>query len=167
MNTIGKVIAAIVLAPIAIVIGGIGGCEARKAYYDWRVQKMCEKDGGATVYEHIKISGEMASRMRHVDGRLAIADESVAPADDIVFLRGEGSILRADVLREGEPSIRRQERSIIRRNDGKVIGRVVRYFRAGGDFPFTASHPSVFSCPDSPQHYAEIAKVFIVEEKSK
>jgi hypothetical protein len=162
MSILGKVVAGIVLAPIAILIIGIGGCEARKAYYDWQVRQMCEKDGGATVYEHIKLSPESAAAMGRVGGHLSITIESVAPASDIAFLRGEPS-----VLREGEPSIRRHEQAIVRRSDGKVAARVVRYSRAGGDFPFTVSNPSVFSCPDWPQYYAEIAKIFVMKEESK
>lgn len=157
-----KVIAAVVLAPIAILVAGIGGCEARKAYYDWQVRQMCEKDGGIRVYEHIAILPERASKMRRVDGHLSIANEEVAPIEDIAFLRG-----RPTVIREGEPSIQRLEKEIVRRADGKVVARIVRYGRAGGDFPFTASHPSGFSCPASPQYYAEIAKVFVVKEESK
>ena len=162
MSTFGKVVAGVVLAPIIVLVAGVGGCEARKAYYDWQVREMCKKDGGITVYEHINMSREVAASMGRVGGHLSITIESAAPANDIAFLRGE-----PNVLREGEPSIRRHEQAIVRRSDGKVVGSVVRYARAGGDFPFTASNPSVFSCPDWPQYYAEIAKIFVVKEGFK
>jgi hypothetical protein len=159
---LGKLIAAVVLAPIVILVVGIGGCEARKAYYDWQVRQMCEKDGGVMVYEHIEISPEVAASMGRVGGHLSITVESAASRSDVAFLRGDPT-----VLREGEPTIERLEQAIVRRSDGKVAARMVSYGRAGGDFPFTGSHPSTFSCPDWPQYYAEIAKVFIVKEGSK
>lgn len=162
MSALGKLATLVVLGPIAILVAGIGGCEARKAYYDWQVRKMCENDGGIAVYEHIQITPEVASRMRRVDGHLSIGHESIAPSGDIAFLRGGPS-----VLREGALSLSRHEYAVVRRADEKVMARVVRYRRSGGDFPFTASHPSSFSCPDSPHYYAEIAKVFTVRGQSK
>jgi hypothetical protein len=162
MSMLGKVIAAVTLTPIAILIVGIGGCEATKAYYDRQVRELCDKDGGIAIYEKIRISPEIAAFMGRVGGHLSITIESAAPASDIAFLRGE-----AVVLRVGHPSIERHDQAIVRRSDGKIVARIVRYWRTGGDFPFTTSHPSAFSCPDSPQYYAEIAKVFVVEEDSK
>jgi hypothetical protein len=160
---LSKAVAAIVLAPIIVLIAGIGGCEATKAYYDWQVRKLCEKDGGVTIYEYIRISPQIAALMGRVDGHLSIGDEAVAPPDDAAFLRRS----KESVIRDGDPSVKRIEQIVIRRSDGKVIARVVRYWRTGGDFPFTASHPSHFSCPDSQRHYAEVAEIFVVEEKSK
>lgn len=162
MSTLGKVIAGVALAPIAILVAGIGGCEARKAYYDRQVRKMCEKDGGIMVYEHINISPKIAASMGRVGGHLSIPTERVARADDVAVLRGEPSLIR-----EGELSIQRLEQAIVRRVDGKVVAQIVSYGRAGGDFPFTASNPSVFSCPDWPQYYAEISRVFLVKAESK
>lgn len=158
MSKMAKVVAAILLAPIAVVVIGIGGCEARKAYYDWRVRQMCERDGGIAIYEHIRISPQTAARMSRVAGHLSITYESSSPPSDVAFLRGEPQILRT-----GEPSIQRYEQSIVRRSDGKTVAKVVRYGRAGGDFPLTLSNPSTFSCPDWPQYYSEVAKVFVVE----
>jgi hypothetical protein len=162
MNAIGRLTAMIVIGPIAILVLGIGGCEATKAYYDWQVRQMCMKDGGIAIYEYIEISPAIAASMGRVDGHLGISIESSASPSDVAFLRGE-----RNSLKDGEPSIGRHEQSIVRRNDEKVVARIVRYWRTGGDFPFTVSHPSAFSCPGSPQYYAEIAKVFIVKGESK
>lgn len=159
MSKVGKVFAAILLTPIALVVLGIGVCEGRKAYYDWRVKQMCEKDGGISIYEHIRISPQTAARMSRVAGHLSITYESSSPPNDVAFLRGE-----PEILRTSEPSIHRHEQSIVRRTDGKIVARMVRYGRAGGDFPLSLSNPSTFSCPEWPKYYSEIAKVFVVEE---
>jgi hypothetical protein len=162
MNVLGKMVSAIVIAPIAILVAGIGGCEARKAYYDWQVRQMCEKDGGIRVYEHIRLSRETATSMRRVGGHLAITIESAAPKSDIAFLRGEPTLVR-----DGSPTVLRHEQAIVRRFDGKVVGHIVRYGRVGGDFPLSVSNPSGSSCPEWPLYYAEISKIFVLVEESK
>jgi hypothetical protein len=55
MSAVGKVVAAVLLTPVVVVVAGIGGCEARKAYYDWQVRKLCDQDGGVVVYERMEI----------------------------------------------------------------------------------------------------------------
>ena len=162
MSTSGRIIAGIVLVPIVVLVLGIGGCEARKAYYDWQVRKMCEKDGGIRIQEQIQITARQATSMRRVGGHLAIAEEKLAQQEDLAVLRSSTT-----ELRHGSPTLQRLEQSIVRKSDAKVIARVISYSRVGGDFPFTASHPSNFSCPDWPRYYQEIAKVFVIREEAK
>ena len=160
MSTVGKVITAVVLAPIVILVAGIGGCEATKAYYDWQVREMCAKDGGATVYERMTISSEMFKKMRgNIGGVPVVPPESARDTEVPVFSRTE-----AQRIREGHPSITRSEYTIIRRSDAKVLGKAVYYGRGGGDFPFTASHPTSFGCPQD----AELErKLFAIEGVTK
>ena len=160
MSTLGKVVTGLVLAPIAILVLGIGGCEAKKAYYDWQVQRMCEKDGGAIVYEQMSISPGMFKRMRgNLGGAPVVPPESARDTEVPVFLRAE-----AQRIREGHPSITRTEYAIIRRSDAKILGKVVYYGRGGGDFPFTVSEATYFQCPRN----AELErKIFSVEGETK
>ena len=53
-----SIIAWIVLAPFALIIIGVLFCEANKAYWDYRVTKMCEEDGGVEIFEHIEVTPE-------------------------------------------------------------------------------------------------------------
>jgi hypothetical protein len=160
MRVLMKAIMAVVLTPVILLIAGIGGCEATKGYYDWQVRRMCEKDGGITVYEHITVSPEVAASMDKVGGQLAIPNETLARSTDPAFLRG-----RSEILREGNPSVRRLEQTVVRSSDGKTVARMISYARAGGDFPFTVSNPTVVSCPDWPQYYRDIAKVFVIKRE--
>lgn len=159
MSTMGKVIAGVILAPIVILVVGIGGSEAMKAYYDWQVAKMCEKDGGATVYERMSISPELFERMKGVADAILVPDESARKTEIPVYWRSKDQ-----TIREGHPSITRMESMIVRRSDGKILGAVVYYGRSGGDFPFTGSEPSYFQCPRG----ADLErKTFVVEGATK
>jgi hypothetical protein len=163
MSGTGKVIAAVVLGPIAILVTGIGGCEARKAYYDWQVRQMCAKSGGVTIYERVRITAEQASRLGTVAGHFGVPSESSANADVPAFSR-----LQSVTLHCCDPTLMRHDEEIVRRQDGRVVARTVRFSRSGGDFPFTASHPSSFGCPENlPQFYEQRSKVFQVEGMNK
>lgn len=158
MGPIGKAVSAVVITPIVILIVGIGGCEARKAYYDWRVRTLCETDGGATVYEQVTLNPEMFRKMKGVGDAVLVPDESARKTDIPVYRRWE-----QQMIREGHPSIHRVEMKIVRRVDSKVLGTAVRFSRRGGDFPFTVSNPSHFGCPD-----LDLAsKLFVVEGEGK
>ena len=159
MSVLGKVITGVVLAPIAIVVVGIGGCEARKAYYDWQVRKMCEKDGGVTVIEHVTISQEEYRRLGGAMGAIPIHDRSSAKTDEPYFTETKTNYLKAS-----NPEIRREEVVFIRRADEKVLGRFVYYARVGGDFPSWA-HPSSKGC--IPPEAGVPKQVFQVEGATK
>lgn len=161
MNRLIKVVAAVLLAPFVLLTAGIGGCEARKAYYDWQVRRMCEKDGGVTVYERITVSPVEASRLPRAGGFLGAAPEALAKDTEPAFSR-----IRRVQLREGNLSIVRYETEVIRRSDRRIVGRAVTYTRAGGDFP-TFAHPSSFSCPETMRVFAGINAIYQVEEPKK
>lgn len=159
MRTVAKVVAGIVLAPIVLLVAGIGGCEAMKAYYDRQVRGLCGEEGGVTVYEQVRITSKQASDLGTVAGYLGVPSEALARADSPVFSR-----LRSVTLQCCEPTLMRHEEEIVRRLDGRVIARAVRFSRSGGDFPFTGSHPSSFSCPeDQPKFYQERSRVYQLE----
>jgi hypothetical protein len=141
MSAVGKVVAAILLTPVVIVVAGIGGCEARKAYYDWRVRKLCEGDGGVTINERVRLSPDQAASMT-VGGRVLSVPFKAEKRPDQDFYREEVS----QRIRASNPELTRSESRIIRAADQKVLGRRVVYWRRGGDFPSPA-HDSSFSCP--------------------
>ncbi len=161
MSVLGKVIAGVALAPIVIVVVGIGGCEARKAYYDWQVRKLCEQDGGVRISERIRVTAREVDHLPRVDGWLSFGSESLASSEAPAFAR-----LRQTIVRQGNPTIVRYEEEIIRRKDGRVVARAVSYGRSGGDFPFPAE-PSRFSCPELSQLYAAKSQIFEIVEGGK
>ena len=142
MSILVKVITGIVLAPIAILVVGIGGCEARKAYYDWQVREMCAKDGGVTVYERFPVNAEFFKERGGDRGVMSLPDESEQRRDVPVFQR-----MTSLVVKEGPVKVLRHEAQVVRWSDSKILGRLILYGRSGGDFPFTASAPSYYQCP--------------------
>jgi hypothetical protein len=156
MSTFGKLAVLVVGGPIAVVVLGIGGCEATKVYYDWRVGQMCERDGGVTVYERVAIGRDLLAKMKgDINGVPVVPSESAYVLDVPVFLRQVDQRVR-----EAEPRIGRTEFQIVRRSDGKIMAKSIFYSRSGGDFPFTGSHSSYFSCPSSSELER---KTFVVE----
>lgn len=137
MRMFAKIVSAIVLTPIVLLVVGIGGCEARKAYYDWQVRRMCEKDGGVTVYERVTVTREEYERLGGSHGQIPFPEERAAPAGYPYVTN-----TTLTVLKEGYPEVRRSEALVKRRADGKVLARFVTYSRVGGDFPSWAHHSS-------------------------
>jgi hypothetical protein len=159
MRALAKVLAWVVLTPIVVLALSIGGCEARKAYYDWQVRKMCEKDGGVTVYERVKISEQEYKRLRGSGGQIAVPEERSAPADYPYV-----SSTTRTPIREGSPQVWRTEARITRRADGKVLAIFITYSRVGGDFPSWA-HPSYKVCELTGGNVSE--QVFTVTGEAK
>ncbi len=160
MSVLGKVIAGVVLAPIVIIVIGIGGCEARKAYYDWRVREMCDRDGGVTVLERKRLSASEAQTLGTVGGFLSIPTKDLANPGSPVYAEDHRTELRAS-----NPEIYRVEERLVWRESAQVFARVVRYTRRGGDFPFFA-HPSYFMCPSDVTIFQERERAFEIEGRT-
>ena len=158
MSASGKVFATLFLAPVVIVVAGIGGCEARKAYYDWQVRELCDRDGGVTIYERVRLSSDQAASLS-VDGRILSIPLQRDKRPDQSFYREEVS----KQIRAANPEIVRSESRLIRASDQKVLGRRVVYWRRGGDFPSPA-HESSFSCPK--RSFIE-NEVFLIDGENK
>ncbi len=155
---------------VAILCGFLSACTGyvpgAKAYWDAQVKEMCEKDGGLTVYERVPISKAQISR--HVlpmtaDGRLGFAIKELAHPDAPVY-----AIEKVTTLREGEPTVQRIESLIVRRSDQAVVGKWVRYVRAGGDLPTGFSERTSFICPDLQKVTSDVDhRLFIIGGDSK
>lgn len=160
MSIFGKVVAGIVLGPIAILVASIGGCEAMKAYYDWQVREMCENDGGVTVYERFPVSTEFFKARGGDRGVMSLPSESEERKDVPVFQR-----MKSLVVKEGSLKVLRYEAQVIRWSDSKVLGRLILYGRGGGDFPFTASAPSYYQCPE--ENNDVVRRVLAIQGEAK
>jgi hypothetical protein len=150
-------VAVLVLVPALVV----GFYEGRKAYWDYRVREMCEKDGGVAVLEGMSISKEESDHLPRVGGLLGVTTESLADPQSPVF-----SIINKTAIKNGEPSILRYEQAIVRRSDRSVIAQAIQYVRSGGDVPSPA-FPSSYYCPASGTLHQEISRVFKIKESSK
>jgi hypothetical protein len=145
MSTLGKLATFLVVGPIAVLVLGIGGCEATKAYYDRRVRSMCDVDGGVRIIEKVTISRDLFRAMNGENGSVpTVPHESLRNMSIPFYLQQE--LIR---IHDGILKVSRTEYRVVRRSDLRVVGVAVVYSRSGGDFPFTASEPSYFRCPQT------------------
>ena len=135
------------LAILAMLILAVGFYEGRKAYWDYRVNEMCEKDGGIQVFERVVIPDRYLDKDRNITIPVANTDPTrkpfaweAKPEDLFYYMRDHRSIIN------GYLAVGRDEAKIIRGADKKILGTAVIFGRSGGDFP-TFAHPSSFRCP--------------------
>lgn len=133
---------AIVLLAVSLA-GCIGYVPGRQDYWDTKVKEMCEKDGGVTVYERIQLSREEYKRLGGIEGSIPLPNEDRSTSDNPYFRR-----VIDTKIREANPEVMRSETLVVRRSDGKLLGRSVRYWRRGGDAPTGLGHESSIICPE-------------------
>lgn len=164
-NTKGiTLVKALVIIPVGLIVLLILTStfyEARKAYWDYRVREMCEKDGGVRVFERISISREQSALMPRVEGFLGVAPEATARPADPAYIRATQT-----ALRPANPTVIRHQQDVIRRLDGKLVAEAVTYVRSGGDFP-SYGFPSSAYCPEQTRLYAQINEIFRIEENAR
>jgi len=128
--------------------------EWRKASWDARVREMCAKDGGVAIYETVELSEEEFKRLGGGQGGLPLPSASSKEISYPFFYE-----LVDSSIRESNPSVMRTDMLVIRRSDGKVLGRSIQYFRRGGDFPTGIVEDSAFICPENLQITTQIFRV--------
>lgn len=160
MSRVRRLLAWVALTPIVLLVTGIGGCEARKAYYDWQVRKMCEKDGGVTVFERVVLSRAEYERLGGLKGIIPIYASSFQHPNEPYFTE-----TKTEYLRESNPEIRRELVMYKRRSDNVALGQLIYYARVGGDFAFSGAHPSSKGCAQLEAGVSE--QIFQVEGSIK
>lgn len=159
MRTIGRVLMWVVLTPIVVLVSAIGGCEARKAYYDSQVRKLCEKDGGVTVFQRVTLSHDEYKQLGGSEGVIPVYASSSKHPNEPYFTE-----TKTEYVRKSNPEVRRDGIVFKRRSDNVVLGRFVYYARVGGDFP-TLAHPSSKGC--MPMKAGASAQIFQIEGATK
>ena len=140
-----SLIAWIVLTPFVLILISVLFCETNKAYWDYRVTKMCEKDGGVEIFEYIEVTAKEFERFGgNQHGELDIPFERYRNPTDLYYIRFSETIsYKLFTLTIGYSIT-----EIIRVKDKKVMSRMISYGRAGGDFPTGIGHSSYFSCSE-------------------
>lgn len=139
-----KIIKWLFIVPVAVVLLGVIGTEINKAYWDYQVRQMCEKDGGVTVYEKVELTLKEYEKYGGFNGAISAPPKTASYADKYPYL----STFEKEIIHKSNPSVYRWEATIYRKSDKKIFGKVVSYHRGGGDFPTIISHPSGFDCKD-------------------
>ena len=95
----------------------------RYAGWDAKVKELCEKDGGVTVYEPVKLTESEYHELRSAQGGAIAPKASAKPNGPYV------SETKTVWLHEGDPGVFRSESVIVRTSDKKVLSRLVYYGR--------------------------------------
>ena len=119
------------------------------------MKELCEKDGGVTVYEQVRVTRDEFKRIGVAYGTVPLPPENGAPASAPYVTRRV-----REILNPASPFVSRSETFAIRRSDGKVLARSIQYLRRGGDFPTGLAEGSHFVCPKDVQLSSQI---FILE----
>jgi hypothetical protein len=119
-------------------LGLSSACSPTDHGWDAKVRELCQKDGGVTVYERVRLSKDES---RHITGP---AGDLVVPPKDAAN-GGKPYVSESEriVLNEGNPVVYRWETAIVRTSDGKILSRLVHYGRVRSD-----GVDSGYSCRD-------------------
>jgi len=140
-----------------LAIGYFVYCEMNKAYWDRKVDELCEKNGGIRIYERIYLPHSRFDKW----GNLTISSkDSTKDTDEYYFIKTR------KYYKEGNPSIWMSRHKILRKKDGEVLGESIRYIRRGGDMvgPW---HESSYMCPPINGESSLESKIFISKGDEK
>jgi len=150
---------ACILAIIMLLTACMGWVPGRQAYWDAKVKELCEKDGGVTVYERVRITQSEYRRMGGVHGEIPVPSRSLArPGTPYVT---DTTIIK---LHDWAPEVWRRETLVVRMADGKVLARQVTYGRRGADAPIIIGQPSFYGCSEAGVHLDVEKQTFEIVE---
>lgn len=134
----------LVLIPLAIIALTFGFYEARKAYWDYQVDKLCEQDGGVKINEVMHLDTQQYERLidKKLGTRQLVIPKESSPegVGAAVYYR-----LRQEEIRSHNPRVSKSIYVLVRAADGVEIASSIRYGRGDGDL--ISLHPSSHSCP--------------------
>jgi len=118
---------------------------------DTEVRRLCEKDGGITVYETVALPAEKFDKYNQI----RIPNKRIANPRDGFYYESF-----TQYFDEGYLEIWQSHYKVFRTSDNKLLGEVIRYSRRGGDIP-GPWHPSSFGCPEEADFINLKKKIFI------
>jgi hypothetical protein len=146
----------IIFGSIGLLILSYIYAESKKEYWDQQVKALCEKDGGVTVYQHVKVTPEEYEKYGGGYGAISVMDDSSTSEPQYPYV----SKSEQEFFHKKDPQVYRRIGTIYRREDGEILGTLVSYARAGGNFAFFRA-PG-FSCRNLGMKYDVENQIFIV-----
>jgi hypothetical protein len=129
---------------IGILVLAVLSTYLYKAFWDWRVEAMCERDGGRVIYEKVVLPSDEFKLLLDRDGDIDLPWLEKAGASDHYAISFDSKDIISGVL---GLIVQRYRYQIVRLRDDELLAEEIGYSRGGGDFPFSASHSSSFGCP--------------------
>ena len=96
---------------------------------------------GGEIFEAAELKKQQYVLLLDKFGQLDIPAENRVTEDIPIFHKATRTFIHRN-----NPEVWKYELEVIRKNDKKVLGMRVTYWRVGGDL--IALHPSQFSCPE-------------------
>lgn len=140
--------------------GCAGYVPGRQSYWDAQVGEMCARDGALKIIEKVILTRQEANLMPRSDGKIALRWKSPNATQDPVYVE-----VKTSQIRESSPRVFREDVTVIRRSDRKVVASWSDFARVGGDIPTGLAHDSSYSCPDPKLRLEEIQQLFVIREE--
>lgn len=157
MNFYNKYKYSILAIYIAIILFFVTGCTREKDRLDTEVRRLCEIDGGITVYETVELPPEEFDEWGIIKFYEPTKDRG-ALGTDYYFEK------ETQYYVKGNPEMWRAEYKIIRKDNDKLLSKSISYSRRGGDLP-GPWHESSFGCPRERGDIPLIKRTFIPDSK--
>jgi len=134
---------------VAMLAALLSGCGLDLLLADWKVDRLCKKDGGVKVYVREPAPPALLQADGKVDIR-ALMYPKPGQSHIMKYIRTE--------VQSGDPHIFRSEVQLFRSSDNVLMGTAVTYNRGAQNLgiPFLARGP--YSCPQTNQA-AELLKI--------
>lgn len=145
-----------ILSVFASLQGCLGYVPSRQAYWDDKIKDLCEKEGHVQILEQVVLTKNEVDMLPRVAGMIGLRGTVSASTNDPVYAERD-----VTHLRERNPRVSREEVSVVRRSDRRLVARWIEYVRVGGDFPSHA-HPSSLRCPEPIQRLRELQRLFVI-----
>ena len=131
--------------------------EGRKAYWDFRVERMCKEDGGVKIESTIEVNSTTYDSFKNEFGQIDI------PRKGSTRSRGAIAVYTYEdtYIRRHNPEVRKSKFTVISTEDKALLATNTTYSRVGGDL--VALHPSYVSCPDMPENF--FASVIVLRKE--
>lgn len=154
-----KVLVSIPLVLVGLVILTFAYTELNKAYQDYRVKLLCEKDGGVSVFEVVELTHEEYILNGGNKGGIRVMPERTSIDRHQYAYKSVNTTIKDKSL-----VVWRSEYVTYRKSDNLTLGKYITFTRRGGDFPTIVVHPSSFSCRDIEGFETDVLKkIFLVK----
>lgn len=124
-----------------IILGSLGYVPGRQTYWDAKVRRLCEKEGGIKFFQTVNLDPNEYEKLLNNHNQLAIPSERLAgPADMYVYT------FESEHIVKGSFEVRKDVQRVLKRPERIVLSEAISFSRVGGDFPLTFDRTS-YSCP--------------------
>lgn len=122
----------------------LAGCSPEVIYVDWKIDRLCAKDGGLRVFE----TAEAPRALLREDGSLDLNVLQRTRPEDPFYLEHF-----SETLKSREPEIIRSEYRLWRSSDHKLIATTISYIRPTQNVGVPLFSHQAYTCPSAGELY--------------